>query len=500
MQAGFPQKIKQTFHKYPDAKALWIKDEFYTYHQLSNRTGAIVQYLKVHHNESLIGILTHDTLDTYAAFIATWFCGIGFVPLSPSYPEERINDIVEQAGIKTLIISKEVESLNFDGIEVLNTEQLKVSEGQLDIKETVDPQFIACMLFTSGSTGQPKGVPMTYENVETTLDAYKALNYGPDVGDRCLQMFEFTFDMSLLSYLPAFLNGACVYSIVDDKYRFMTAFKVVKEQKLTHTVFVPSTLAFMQRYFSSFHFPDMMNCMVGGEPFNINLAQEWQKCVPNCRLVNISGPTETTMACMGYKVPPEQPKQLNDILAFGKPWKNTMAIVVNDNLEILPPFKKGELCFAGKNVMKGYWKNPEKNSEVFFDKEIEGKKHRFYATGDGAYMDNEGDFFTTGRIDYQVKIQGYRVEPGEIESLALQHCGPCLLVAIPYQKHEGFYSIQLFIEQKAQNQDTLMDFLKAKLPPYMVPERVNQMESLPLNRNGKIDRALLKQNLENGAD
>lgn len=140
-------------------------------------------------------------------------------------------------------------------------------------------------------------------------------------------------------------------------------------------------------------------------------------CIPNAKVINISGPCETTMACMGYLLDRtfSNNKAHKNILAFGSPWKNTTVLLLNEKDEEVKPGEEGELCFAGDHVMKGYWKMPEKNAQVFFEREVAEKKLRFYRTGDMAFQDKDGTYFSTGRKDKQYKIQGYKVELGDIE-------------------------------------------------------------------------------------
>jgi amino acid adenylation domain-containing protein len=493
--------LEKSFNENKHRQALWLKGKYYTYEQLSQKINAILPKLNNRSRKGKpIAIITHDEPETYASIISALLTGNGFVPISPSFPIERARKIIQLSGAELVFsCSKpDKELYTSPGVEVYGTLNPKPEVGTIKTCETTDYNSVACILFTSGSTGEPKGVPMTYKNIDTTIDSYFSLGYGLNSESLCLQMFEFTFDMSLISYLPAFISGSCVYSMVDDKMRFFSAFKIMKKFSLTFAVFVPSTLAFMRKYFPAISIPSLQCCMVGGEPFSLDLAMEWAQCAPNTRIINISGPTETTMACMGYEVKrtKNENKTLNGILAFGKPWKNTKAVVVNENLEVLRAGERGELCFSGENVMKGYINNQEKNKEVFFTKQIGEQKYTFYRTGDGAYYDAEGDFYTCGRIDLQVKIQGYRVEPGEIEAAARTVTGDILLAAIPYKKHDGFNAIRLFIENGEELRQNILNYLTEKLPAYMIPDDITSMRPMPLNQNGKIDRNYLKQLLE----
>ena len=186
---------------------------------------------------------------------------------------------------------------------------------------------------------------------------------------------------------------------------------------------------------------------------------------------------------------------MKGIVSLGKPMKHTKAIVVDENMKPVKQGAQGELCLAGGQLTPGYWNNPKQNKEAFFTHAI-GDTLTYYRTGDSAYVDANGNFVFCGRIDYQVKIQGYRVELHEIEHHARQY-GKCRNVAaVAYQNTFGTTSIHLFLEDGREHVGTIVDFLKTRLPYYMIPSGVTSIEHLPLNNNGKTDRKALLQLLK----
>ena len=175
------------------------------------------------------------------------------------------------------------------------------------------------MLFTSGSTGVPKGVPYTSQNINSTLDSFFALGYSLSENDRFLQMFELTFDMSMLSYLPAWCIGASVHTLDNSGIKYLNAVRVMQEQDISVVTMVPSTLQLLKPYFPQIKLPAIRYCQLGGEPLYADIAELWMTCIPNAQLINISGPCETTMACMSYTLNRDfsKNKSHKDILAFG---------------------------------------------------------------------------------------------------------------------------------------------------------------------------------------
>jgi amino acid adenylation domain-containing protein len=501
MQIVMLRRLLETFQKFSERNALFIKGNYYTYQELADLVKAIMFTIKRNTGPSdkLIGIIATDDLETYASFLASWFAGVGFVPINPKIPYERNNRIIDTADISVVLSSKsDVSSIiDISKTEVVITKDLPFENTGI-LLPTIDDDQIMCILFTSGSTGEPKGVPMTLKNINTTLDSFTALGYNLNEHDGFLQMFEFTFDMSMLSYLPAFLMGACVYSVADAKVKYLSAVKLMQSQDITFAAMVPSTLTYLRPYFKELRLNQLKYSLLGGEPFTASLATEWAECIPNATIVNISGPTETTMACMGYTLNKEMScnKAHNGILAFGRPWKNTRAIIIDEQLNPVPAGVMGELCFSGNNVMPGYWKMPEKNRDVFFRIILGKEEFRFYRTGDMAFMDEDGDYMTCGRIDQQVKVQGHRVELQEIEALVRKYTGIINVAAMATKDTGGFTQLYLFLEKYSGTSNKILDYLKTQLPWYMIPNEVIVSDSFPLNTNGKIDRVALLESLK----
>jgi len=183
------------------------------------------------------------------------------------------------------------------------------------------------------------------------------------------------------------------------------------------------------------------------------------------------------------------------MISIGKAMNGLIAIIIDESGKILGTNQKGELCISGAQLTPGYWNNPMKTAESFFEREWEGTIHRFYKTGDSCYIDNEGDILYAGRLDYQVKIQGYRIELSEIE----YHARECLRgqnsVAVAFENKTGNTEIALFVEDEETDPGYLLLYLKSKMPSYMIPAKIFYNKKFPLNSNGKIDRNILKKSI-----
>lgn len=489
--------IKTVFEHHAEKLACCIGEQKYSYADFLGYISGIRQMLrKERPTTRFIGLAAYDDIETYASILALWAEGYAFVPLSSQSPAARNTRILKQVGSTFVLSSRITSGKLVEGAEInwLFSSGLQATESPPDFSK-LEANQIRCMLFTSGSTGVPKGVPYTTKNINTTLDAFFVLGYQLSEADRFLQMFELTFDMSMLSYLPAWCIGASVHTVNPEGIKYLNAFKVMEEQELSVVTMVPSTLQLLQPYFSQVNLPAIRYCLVGGEPFYTGLAEAWMACVPNAQVVNISGPCETTMACMGYTLDRgfSKNKSHKEILAFGHPWKNTTVLLLDAKGELAKIGEEGELCFGGDHVMEGYWQMPEKNADLFFEREIENKIIRFYRSGDMAFQDAVGIYYSCGRKDIQYKIQGYKVELGDIEKHAQQFIQKGTAAAFVDKNEKGLLDIHLFMDQPDVDIDALLAYLKNQLPPYMWPRKVHVLRQLPLTISGKLDRGKLSQ-------
>ncbi len=285
------------------------------------------------------------------------------------------------------------------------------------------------------------------------------------------------------------MKGACVYTVPQNVIKYSYIHQLFEDHELTAIHLIPSIILYMRPYFDEINLPFIKNCLFGGEGLQEGLTEEWSHCIPNAKIFNICGPTEDTLFCTCYKFNRHgKNKSHNGILAIGKTMSGSHIIVIDENGNILPPGEKGELCLAGPQLTPGYWKNEERNKKAFFNKEYNGKLRRFYKTGDLCYFDEEGDVMFIGRIDFQAKIAGYRVELSEVEFHAQSIFGKTNVVAIAFQTKIGSTELGLVIESKEFETKELIQRMKTKVDAYMVPSKIRFIEILPLNKNGKIDR------------
>jgi amino acid adenylation domain-containing protein len=486
---NFLHKIISVFNTHAEAPAFCIQNKFYTYSTLQSLVSSIQQ--KINENcpsEQNIGIIIKDDLETYASILAIFLLGKTYIPIHPTYPIERATQIIEQAGIRYLL--SETGSNNYPSVAVIATAaDAQGTNTSAALKPFSIEKTNAYILFTSGSTGVPKGVPITYYNLDSFVNAFHALGYQNDHTDRFLQMFELTFDLSVMSYLIPLCTGACVYTIPDTGMKFTNIYNVLTAHKITFALMVPSVLANLRPYFEEIDLPDMRYSLFCGEALYKDVLVEWMRCVPNAVVENVYGPTEATIFCLTYKIPgAAHISDYNGIVTIGTPMQGMEAIVVDDAYHPLPDGEKGELCLYGSQLTPGYL-NAEKTREAFF--ELDGK--RYYRTGDIAFRNEDGNFIYCGRVDHQVKIQGFRVELSEIEFHLRAITGSSNVVALAMNSSNGLTQINVVFEGTHNDTTEIIEILKTKVPPYMIPAQVHFVATFPLNTSGKTDRKALQK-------
>lgn len=479
--------IIDAFKMHSDRSAFYINNKSFSYSMLAetvSKTRLAIQ--KYNPKKTNIGLVINDDLETYASIIAIWLEGLAYVPLHPNHPFERNQEIISQVDIDLIIDSAN----NFEsGITTIHSSELIFEDFFLVPKETSENE-LAYILFTSGSTGKPKGVPISRANLGAFVDAFWKLGYKMNENDRCLQPFDLTFDLSVMSYLIPLTKGACVYPVPGDCIKYSYIAELLEDQQLTFALMVPSTIRFLKPYFDEIDCPSLKYNLFCGEALPLNLVKQWSICIPNAEIDNVYGPTEDTIFCSRYNYIKEgKNKAYNGIMSIGKSMANGDMIILNAKNKLVENSEQGELCLSGEQLTPGYWKNPGKNKDSFF---IHENGHRFYRTGDICFADEEGDIMYVGRKDQQVKIQGFRVELGEIEHYSREYLKGSNAVSIPLNNNSGNTEIALVIENKTFDTKQLYDYLKSKLSYYMLPTQTYFIENFPLNNNSKIDRNKLR--------
>ena len=434
---------------------------------------------------------------TLAAFFGVMYSGCYYVPLDDEMPRHRIELIFQTLEPGALICDETTESianeLNYAGqiyrYDALAADAIdeavlaSIRDKQLDI----DPIYI---VFTSGSTGVPKGVMACHRSVIDYVEQLcKVLKFdGNSVFGNQTPLY---FDAYLKEVIPTLKYGAT--TILIPKQLFMFPMKLVEflnEHKINTLCWVVSALTMISsfRTFEKVKPLYLRTIAFASEVFPIKQFKLWKAALPNCRFINLYGPTETTGICCYYEV--DREFEEHETLPVGRPFQNTEIILLDENNQVPPVGQQGEICVRGTRLTLGYYRNPEKTAEAFVQNPLNKLyPELIYRTGDLGRFNTRGELEFAGRKDYQIKHMGHRIELGEIEVIVNMHeavRSACCIFDQEKKKIVLYYTGGIAVAE-------LTAYIKSKLPRYMVPNVTRQLDNLPLTPNGKIDRNGLKK-------
>jgi amino acid adenylation domain-containing protein len=500
----------------PDHIALTLGRREYSYHEVADTArrwaAAIVEAAGPRPRR--VGVLAARSQAAYLGVAAALFAGAAFVPFSRHLPLPRTRTMLEQSALDALIVDAaslpQLPQL-LDGLPhrpaVLLPDSAPTSLGDLGdgpVLHAADlaaataleqlpepgPDEAAYVLFTSGSTGAPKAVPITHANIRSFL-ATNQDRYRITCQDRLTQIGEQTFDLSVFDLFMAWENGARV--CVMDPQELPWPFAYLERQQITVWFSVPSVAAALRRQgvLTPGSMPTLRWSLFCGEALPQATAEAWQAAAPASIVENLYGPTELTIACTAYRWDPHtSPAQcVHDNVPIGRPYPGLHTLIVDEDLTPVADGATGELCVAGPQTTPGYWQAPRLNAERFFERD----GHRYYRTGD-LVRTHHGQLVCIGRNDHQVKIDGYRIELGEIEAV-LRRAGALEAVCLTWPDAATITAVL----SGAANPAAVTEAATRTLPPYMLPASVHTIETMPLNTNGKVDRTALRRWLDDRA-
>lgn len=456
-----------------------------SYEELNSKANQVARYIESlgTYPEMIIGICLDRSIEMVVSILGIMKSGCAYIPLDPEYPQERLDYMVKDSNLSVVLTNRKYSKILPERItKPIFLDDFENEIGKLDTSNpqiSISASSLAYVIYTSGSTGLPKGVLLEHRGLCNVVNSQKRL-FDLKTGDRILQFASFNFDVSLLEIVMAIGTGATLY--LTDKKRIFPGPELAKylvNKKISNLLITPSALTLL----SDFHFPALKTVIVGGEPCPISLAQKWYK---RYNLYNEYGPTETTILSSIYHI-----RSLDVPINIGKPIPNTQIYILDKSLKPVPIGVRGEIYIGGIGIAREYLNKPDLTAERFIANPFSGDSSaRLYKTGDLArYLEN-GNIEYLGRIDFQVKIRGHRIETGEIESVINQH--PQVdnsVVTVDEDKFGNKQLVAYIIPQKGAviDQIKIITFLKSKLPTYMLPSVVIPIEQFPMTHNGKID-------------
>src|SRR5881396_1523235 len=470
-----------------------------TYGELNARANQVARALLARGltRESVVGVVTERNLDWMTAVLAIFKAGGAYLPIEPHFPADRIARMLSRAGCRlvltergsTATLDRALESLS--GVQTLYVDAVHEethADGDLGVR--VAPDQLAYIYFTSGSTGEPKGVMCEHAGMLNHVCA-KIHDLGIGQGDVVAQTAPQCFDISLWQLVSALLVGGRTLLVeqeaVLDTKRFVD--KLV-DGRVAVVQVVPSYLEVLLSYLEQHprRLPDLRCVSVTGEALKKELTQRWFAAQPRIKLVNAYGLTETSDDT-NHEVMDCVPRR--DRVPLGRPINNVHVYVVDEHLSPVPLGAPGELVFSGLCVGRGYVNDPERTRRAFLaDPHREGQ--RLYRSGDYGRWLPEGKLEFLGRRDTQVKISGFRIEIGEIENTLLRLPGVREgAVVVADRTNHSKHLVAFYAAQRPLDVNVLRARLGESLPEYMIPSAFHWRKNLPLTGNGKIDRKAL---------
>ncbi|MET8944522.1 amino acid adenylation domain-containing protein [Streptomyces sp. NPDC004542] len=485
--------------------ALEVAGEHLTYAELDATAHRLAGELVAGHGgvPSRVGLLAARSTAAYAGYLAVQRLGATVVPLNPSFPPARNATIARDARLDLVIAEEDAPGHADLPVPVVRLSAQRMAALRTGAvpelpASTAGPDDLAYILFTSGSTGRPKGVPIAHRNVSAYL-GHVIPRYELGPGARVSQTFDLTFDPSVYDMFAAWGSGATL--VVPGRKDLLSPVRFVNRMRITHWNSVPSvaSIALRLRALKPGSMPTLRWSLFCGEALMLTHAEAWRAAAPASTLENIYGPTEMTVTWTEFRLPArgeDWPRPANGTVPIGTPYPGQEHLVVGEDGR---PAPDGELCVRGSQRFPGYL-DPADNIGRFlsFDGDravpYDGARPltaaHWYRTGDRVTT-LDGELVHLGRLDHQLKIRGYRVELGEIESALLAQTGVVEAVVAAVHGPDGEVELAAVYTGSTRDTEGLLARLRERLPAYMVPSSLTALDALPLNANGKVDRGAL---------
>ncbi|MFY1634817.1 non-ribosomal peptide synthase/polyketide synthase [Solwaraspora sp. WMMB335] len=485
----WPAVFEATAAAVPDATAVVEGQLSWTYAELNENANRLAGYLidRGVGPEDIVGVLMPRSTMQLAAVLAIGKAGAAFLPIDPAYPAERIGYLIVDARPKMLLT---------------DTAHAEVAAGAIAIDDpavaaalreapVTDPAGVAVRLehaayviYTSGSTGRPKGTIMTHSGL-AALAVSGCERAAVDRDSRVLQLTSPSFDVSVFEFLAAFHAGAVLVMPEPGRLAGEELAELLADAGVSHAFVPPSVLATLPDEAPG-RLAGLRSLVVGGEACSADLVRRWSV---GRRMTNLYGPTETTVAASISR------PMSGEAHPIGAPLPGTRVYVLDANLRPVPPGARGELYIGGIGVARGYLGRPALTASRFVADPFGPAGARAYRTGDVVRWNADGELEYFGRSDHQLKIRGFRVEPGEIEAALVRRPSVAQAVVVARRDQHGFQALYAYVTAGAEpaDADRLREELRAELPDYLVPAAIVVLDEFPLNANGKLDRNALPE-------
>ncbi|ODP98165.1 hybrid non-ribosomal peptide synthetase/type I polyketide synthase [Salinivibrio sp. SS2] len=489
--------IAEGVDRYPDNIAIQQGELLLTYQDVWHASKVLASQIVEQNDDSrLVAVVMDKSWQQVVAVMAILMAGKAYLPIDATYPQARIDALLEQGEVTQVIAPKELAK------QLKPYHVLTPSLNQQDVATfqplTLHPTDLAYVIFTSGSTGQPKGVMMDHQAVINTLvDIEARLNLNEQ--DKVLAISALNFDLSVFDLFSTLHCGACLVipeiSPAQDPDGLIT---LAEQAQITIWNSVPAFAQLLTDGLNSRNtaLPSLRNIMMSGDWIPVSLPDQLNLVAPNAKLLSLGGATEAAIWSIAYPIKGSYVHRSS--IPYGQPLTNQSFFVLDSELNPCPDWITGELYIGGLGLSLGYWQDEAKTAAAFITHPQSGE--RLYKTGDLGRYQSDGNIEFLGRNDHQVKINGYRIELGEVEN-TLRHCPISGLeerlqsvIAAPITVEDGSARLVAYTvcsQRQAQDTEQLLQYARQTLPTYMCPVQIVPLDSIPLTINGKVDRKAL---------
>ncbi|HEV8377201.1 MAG TPA: amino acid adenylation domain-containing protein, partial [Candidatus Polarisedimenticolia bacterium] len=482
----------------PDEVAIVFEKRSLSYRTVDRKAGALARRLRSLGigREATVALCLERSPEVIVGMLGILKAGGVYVPLDPAYPRERLEFMLKDSRARVILTQRHLEA-KLPGHEVprlcLDDPQVFASEdggGDCVPDGGANPDHLAFVVYTSGSTGMPKGIQVTHRGVIRLVKNSNSIRYGRD--DVVLQAVSLSFDPSAMEIWGCLTNGGRLIMLSSRNPSLEEIGETLRESGTTTAILVTGLFPLMvgERLDD---LKGLRRLIVGGDVMPPAAARRVLEAVPGLRLVNAYGPTEGTVVACAHTM--TDPAQVERTVSIGRPVACSQVYVLDRHLRPQPANVPGELFIGGDGVARGYHDRPDLTAERFVPNPLGGRGTRLYRTGDRARWRSDGRLDFLGRLDDQVKVRGFRIEPGEVEAVLGRHpsVGECAVVA--HEDSLGERRLAAYVVPGSRSSllvGELRTFLKEKLPDFMIPAAFVVMERLPLTPNGKVDRGALQ--------
>ena len=505
----FHHIFEEQTERTPDAVAVEYGEARFSYGELNGRANQLARHLQKLGvgPETLVGISLTRSAEMVIALLGVLKAGGAYVPLDPEYPAEHLAFLLEDARLQVLVTEDRLlPMLKPDAgtslVRIDTDREAIAKQHQHNTDSCATAANLAYVIYTSGSTGRPKGVMVTHANVCHYVDAMRGA-VGVSSDDRYLHTASFAFSSSVRQFAVPLSCGAAVVMAPTDQIRDPNAlFDLIRRRRVSIIDVVPSYWQTCVEELQSLDPAarttlldnDLRLILSASERLSSDLPREWASCLQHrARMINMYGQTETTGIVTVYPI-----TSLDNIIPIGRPIANTQVHVLDASQRPVPVGVSGELYVGGAGVGRGYLNQPDLTGQRFVLDPLSTTGARLYRTGDLARYRADGNIEFIGRADHQIKVRGFRIDPAEIEAALQQHpwVRESAVVKDATTIVDGSQRLVAFVVPRKHVQPERLtmevrEFLKRKLPEYMVPSAFVEMEALPLTANGKLDRQAL---------